>query len=119
MPRARCAPARKARHNKILKAAKGYVGGRSRTFKQAKETVERALCYAYRDRRVRKREFRRLWIARISAGARLNGIAYNRFIAGLKKANVVLDRKILADLAVTDPVAFAGIVQQARTALEA
>ena len=95
------------------------MGGRSRTFKQAKETVERALCYAYRDRRVRKREFRRLWIARISAGARLNGIAYNRFIAGLKKANVVLDRKILADLAVTDPVAFAGIVQQARTALEA
>jgi len=95
------------------------VGGRSRTFKQAKETVERALCYAYRDRRVRKREFRRLWIARINAGARLNGIPYNRFIAGLKRANVVLDRKILADLAVTDPVAFAGIVQQARTALEA
>ncbi len=95
------------------------MGGRSRTFKQAKETVERALCYAYRDRRVRKREFRRLWIARISAGARLNGIPYSRFIAGLKKANVGLDRKILADLAVMDPVAFAGIVQQARTALEA
>lgn len=119
MPRARCAPARKARHNKILKAAKGYVGGRSRTLKQAKETVERALCFAYRDRRVRKREFRRLWITRISAGARLNGLPYNRFIAGLKRANVAIDRKILADLAVTDPMAFAGIAQQAKTALEA
>jgi len=119
MPRARCAPARKARHKKILKLAKGYVGGRSRTYKQARETVERALCFAYRDRRVRKRMFRRLWITRISAGVRMNGLTYNRFIEGLKKAQVSLDRKILADLAVTDPVAFTSIVQQARTALEA
>jgi large subunit ribosomal protein L20 len=99
--------------------AKGYVGGRSRTYKQARETVERALCYAYRDRRARKRMFRRLWITRISAGVRMNGLPYNRFIEGLKKAQVGLDRKILADLAVTDPVAFTSIVQQARTALEA
>lgn len=119
MPRARCAPARKARHKKILKLAKGYVGGRSRTYKQARDTVERALCFAYRDRRVRKRMFRRLWITRISAGVRMNGLTYNRFIEGLKKAQVGLDRKILADLAVTDPVAFTSIVQQARTALEA
>lgn len=119
MPRARCAPARKARHKKILRMAKGYVGGRSRTFRQAKDTVERALCYAYRDRRTRKRDFRRLWITRISAGARLNGMPYNRFIAGLKKAEIALDRKILADLAVTDPGAFSAIVRQARVALEA
>ena len=86
MPRVRCSPASRARRRKILKAAKGYVGGRSRTLKQAKETVERALVYAYRDRRTRKRDFRRLWITRINAGARLNGISYNRFIEGLKKA---------------------------------
>lgn len=119
MPRARSAPARKARHKKILKLAKGYVGGRSRTYKQARDTVERALCYAYRDRRVRKRTFRRLWITRISAGARLNGLTYNRLIEGLKKAQVGLDRKILADLAIADPAAFTSIVHQARTALEA
>jgi len=101
-----------------MKMAKGYVGGRGRTLKQAKETVERGLCYAYRDRRVRKREFRRLWIIRISAGSRLNGLPYNRFVEGLKKAGVLLDRKILADLAVTDPGAFTGIVNQARTALQ-
>jgi large subunit ribosomal protein L20 len=119
MPRARCAPASKARHKKILKLAKGYVGGRSRTYKQARDTVERALCYAYRDRKARKRTFRRLWITRISAGVRMNGLTYNRFIEGLKKARVGLDRKILADLAVTDPVAFTSVVQQAKTALEA
>ena len=119
MPRARCAPASRARRKKILKAAKGYVGGRSRTLKQAKETVERALCYAYRDRRVRKRDFRRLWITRISAGSRLNGLAYNRFIEGLKKAEIALDRKVLADLAISDPAAFSAIAQQARLALEA
>jgi large subunit ribosomal protein L20 len=102
-----------------MKAAKGYVGGRSRTLKQAKETVERALCYAYRDRRTRKRDFRRLWITRISAGARINGISYNRLIEGLKKAGIILDRKVLADLAVTDPGAFGGIALQARQVLEA
>ncbi len=119
MPRVRCAPASRARRRKILKAAKGYVGGRGRTLRQAKETVERALVYAYRDRRTRKRDFRRLWITRISAGARLNGLPYNRFMEGLKKANIALDRKILADLAVSDAPGFAGIVQQARAALEA
>ncbi len=119
MPRARCAPASRARRKKILNAAKGYVGGRSRTLKQAKETVERALCYAYRDRRTRKRDFRRLWIIRIGAGSRLNGLPYNRFIEGLKKAEIALDRKVLADLAVTEPAAFSAIAQQARLALEA
>jgi large subunit ribosomal protein L20 len=98
--------------------AKGYVGGRSRTLKQAKDTVEKALCYAYRDRRTRKRDFRRLWITRINAGCRLNGLPYNLFVHGLKKANIALDRKILADLAVTDPAGFGSIVQQAKTALE-
>jgi len=118
MPRARCAPASRARRRKILKAAKGFWGGRSRTLKAAKETVEKGLCYAYRDRRTRKRDFRRLWITRISAGSRSNGLPYNRLIEGLKRAQILLDRKILADLAVTDPAAFTGIVQQAKTALE-
>ena len=118
MPRARCSPASRARRKKILKAARGYFGGRSRTLKAAKETLERALCYAYRDRRQRKRDFRRLWITRISAGVRMNGLAYNRFVEGLKKAQIGLDRKILADLAISDPAAFAGVVEQARVALE-
>ncbi len=119
MPRVRCSPASRARRRKILKAAKGYVGGRSRTLKQAKETVERALVYAYRDRRTRKRDFRRLWITRISAGARLNGISYNRFIEGLKKAGIALDRKILSDLAISDAPGFTTICGQAKAALEA
>ncbi len=118
MPRVRSSPASRARRNKILKAAKGYVGGRSRTLKQARETVERALCYAYRDRKVRKREFRHLWIARINAACRLNGLPYNRMMEGLRKAQITLDRKILADLAVTDPGGFAKIVGRAKTALE-
>jgi large subunit ribosomal protein L20 len=119
MPRVRCSPASRARRKKILKAAKGYVGGRGRTLKQAKETVERALCYAYRDRRQRKRDFRRLWITRISAGARSNGLPYNRLMEGLRKAQIELDRKVLADLAVADPAAFTAVVGQARAALEA
>ena len=119
MPRVRCAPASRARRKKILKMAKGYVGGRSRTLKQAKETVERALCYAYRDRRTRKRDFRRLWITRISAGSRMNGLPYNRFMEGLRKAQIMLDRKILADIAVSDPAAFSELVAKARTALAA
>lgn len=119
MPRVRCSPASRARRKKILKAAKGFVGGRSRTLKQAKETLERALCYAYRDRKVRKRDFRSLWIARINAASRLNGLPYNRFMEGIKKAGLELDRKILADIAVADPTAFSGIVQQAQQALQA
>jgi len=102
-----------------MKAAKGFVGGRSRTLKMAKETLERALCYAYRDRRTKKRDFRRLWIARINAGSRLNGMPYNRFIEGLKKAEIALDRKVLSDLAIVDPAAFTSIVQQAKAALGA
>jgi large subunit ribosomal protein L20 len=100
-----------------LKHAKGFVGGRSRTLKAAKETLERAWAYAYRDRRVRRREFRRLWITRISAGVRSLGMSYNRFIQGLKKAEVELDRKILADLAVTDFAAFTTVAQRAKSAL--
>ncbi|MDA8407736.1 MAG: 50S ribosomal protein L20 [Deltaproteobacteria bacterium] len=118
MPRVRCSPASRARRKKILKAAKGFVGGRSRTLKQAKETLERALCYAYRDRKVRKRDFRSLWITRINAACRLNGLPYNRFMEGIKKAGLGLDRKILADIAVADPTAFSGIVQQAQQALQ-
>ncbi len=118
MPRARCSPAGRARRKKILKLAKGYVGGRGRTYKQARETVEKALCYAFRDRRARKRDFRRLWIIRINAGCRSNGLPYNRFMQGLRKAKVELDRKILADLAVADPASFGSIVQQAKAALE-
>ncbi len=119
MPRVRCSPASRARRKKILKAAKGYVGGRSRTLKQAKETVERALVYAYRDRKARKRDFRRLWITRISAGARLNGMSYNRFIEGLKKTGIALDRKILSDLAISDAPGFSTICGQSKAALEA
>jgi large subunit ribosomal protein L20 len=119
MPRVRCSPASRARRRKILKAAKGYVGGRSRTLKNAKETVERALCYAYRDRRTRKRDFRRLWIARINAGSRLNDLSYNRLIDGLRKAKIALDRKVLSDLAISDPAGFTAIVQQAKAALQA
>ena len=97
----------KARHKKILKMAKGYYGARSRVFRVAKQAVIKALQYAYRDRRQRKREFRALWIARINAGARVNGLSYSRFISGLKKLQINLDRKVLADLAVNDKVAFA------------
>ncbi|MCA1961182.1 MAG: 50S ribosomal protein L20 [Desulfomonile sp.] len=117
MPRARSSPARRARRKKILKAAKGYFGGRSRTLKQAKETVEKGLCYAYRDRRVRKREFRRLWITRINAACRSLGLPYNRFMEGLKKAAIELDRKVLADLAVSDAAAFSQVVERAKQAL--
>ncbi len=107
----------KARHKKILKMAKGYYGARSRVFRVAKQAVIKALQYAYRDRRQRKREFRALWIARINAAARLHGLSYSRFMNGLKKANITLDRKVLADLAVHDKVGFAKLAQQAASAL--
>ena len=94
------------RRNKILKAAKGYRGGRSKQFKSAAVSVNRAGMYAYRDRRVRKREFRKLWITRINAAARENGLSYSRLMDGLNKAGIALDRKILADMAVRDPAAF-------------
>jgi large subunit ribosomal protein L20 len=97
------------RRKKVLKLAKGYRGGRSKLFRTAADAVDKALMHAYRDRRQRKREFRRLWIARINAAARMNGIAYSRFIHGLKKADVTLDRKVLAELAISDPAGFAQI----------
>ena len=105
------------RHNRILKLAKGYRGGHSRLFRSAVEAVERALCYAYRDRRQRKRAFRRLWIVRINAASRTHGLSYSRLINGLGRAGIELDRKVLADLATADPQAFGAVVEQARAAL--
>jgi large subunit ribosomal protein L20 len=110
MPRANISVPRHRRHRKIIKQAKGYYGARSRTFKSAKDAVWKAGTYAYRDRRQRKRVFRRLWIARINAAARLNGMSYSAFIGGLKSNGIELDRKILADLAVHNPDAFAELV---------
>ncbi|MBU0839511.1 MAG: 50S ribosomal protein L20, partial [Gammaproteobacteria bacterium] len=104
-------------HKKILKLAKGYYGARSRVFRVAKQAVIKAGQYAYRDRRQRKRQFRALWIARINAGARVNGLSYSRLIAGLKKAGIEIDRKVLADLAVNEKAAFAAIVEKAKASL--
>lgn len=117
MPRSTNNVASRRRRKKVLKAAKGAYGGRSRLFQNAKETVRRGLQYAYRDRRVRKREFRRLWITRINAASRQEGLSYNRFMNGLKKAGVEVDRKMLAELAVNDPAAFTAFVNQAKDAL--
>ena len=110
--------ARKKRR-KVLEEAKGYFGLKKSNYTYAKEQVERSLAYAYRDRKVRKREFRRLWIIRINAGARSHGLSYNQFIRGLKAAEVELDRKVLADLAVNDPAAFGKLAEQAKAALAA
>ena len=107
------------RHKKILKQAKGYYGARSRVFRVAKQAVIKAGQYAYRDRRQRKRQFRALWIARINAAARINGVSYSRLIAGLKKASIEIDRKMLADLAVQEKAAFAAIAEKAKQALAA
>ncbi|GHC27287.1 50S ribosomal protein L20 [Aidingimonas halophila] len=104
------------RHKKVLKQAKGYYGARSRVFRVAKQAVIKAGQYAYRDRRQRKRQFRALWISRINAAARQNGMSYSRFIAGLKKSGVEIDRKVLADLAVHEKAAFAAIVEKAKAA---
>lgn len=103
MPRVKHAVATKRRKKKVLAKAKGYWGARSRLYRTAQEAVNRAEAYAYRDRRVRKRDFRQLWIARINAAARINGLSYSRLIHGLDKAGVEINRKVLADLAVTDP----------------
>ena len=105
------------RHKKVLKKAKGYYGARSRVFRVAKQAVIKAGQYAYRDRRQRKRQFRQLWIARINAGARQHGLSYSRFINGLKKAQVEIDRKVLADLAVHEKGAFAALVEKAKASL--
>ncbi len=117
MPRAKGGSKSRQRRKKIFKLAKGYVGGRGRLYRSARETVERSLAFAYRDRRVRRREFRGLWITRINAAAELNGLSYNQFIKGLKQAGVELDRKILADLAVSDMPAFGQIAQFAKAHL--
>ena len=114
MARVRYSPARRKRKKRLLKRAKGYYGDRSKQYQQAKRTVTRALVYAYRDRRVKKREFRRLWIARVNAACRSAGIKYSQFIDGLKKSKVNLNRKILADLAVRDSRAFKKLVEIAK-----
>ncbi len=106
-----------ARHRRVLARAKGYYGTRNRLFRRANEALLKAMQYSYRDRKARKREFRRLWITRINAAARINGLPYGRFIQGLKLANIEVDRKILADLAVHDGAAFAQITDMARAAL--
>lgn len=116
MPRVKKGVTAHRRHKKILKLAKGYRGARSKQFKKANELVMKALFYARRDRRAKKREFRKLWIARINAATRMNGLTYSRFIAGLTKAGVEVNRKMLADLAVNDAAAFAKLVEVAKNA---
>lgn len=113
MPRVKNSPATRKRRKKVLQRAKGYVGGRGGLFKTARETVMRAGKFAYRDRKQRKRQFRQLWIVRIAAAAKLNGLSYSKLIHGLKTAQVDLDRKTLADLAVRDPEAFSKLAQLA------
>lgn len=116
MPRVKRGTRRRARRAKYLKMAKGYWGAKSRNYRIAKEAVEKSLLYAYRDRRNKKRDFRRLWIIRIKAAAEQNGLSYSRFINGLKRLHVDLDRKVLADLAVNAPQSFTALVQKVREA---
>ncbi|PNT93529.1 50S ribosomal protein L20 [Clostridium thermosuccinogenes] len=117
MSRVKGAVRTRARHKKILKLAKGYFGAKSKLFRTANQAVMKSLVYAYRDRRAKKRDFRKLWIARINAAARMNGLSYSRFMNGLKKANITLNRKVLADMAVNDAEAFAQLVEKAKQAL--
>ena len=117
MPRVKRGVTARARHKKVLAQAKGYRGRRKNVYRIAKQAVMKAGQYAYRDRRQRKRQFRALWIARINAGARINGLSYSRLIAGLKKASIEIDRKVLADLAVNEKAAFAAIVEKAKATL--
>ncbi|ECK7532180.1 50S ribosomal protein L20 [Campylobacter jejuni] len=117
MARVKTGVVRRRRHKKVLKLARGFYSGRRKHFRKAKEQLERSLVYAYRDRRRKKRDFRRLWIVRINAACRLNDLSYSRFINGLKKAGIELDRKILADLAMNDATAFAKIAEAAKKAL--
>lgn len=118
MPRAKRGNKRLERRKKILKLAKGYRGTKSKLYRSAKESVERGLNFAYTGRKLKKRDFRSLWIVRIGAGARLNGLNYSQFMHGLKLAGIELDRKILADLAAKQPAAFAELASQAKTSLE-
>jgi len=117
MARVKTGVVRRRRHKKILKQAKGFYSGRRKHFRKAKEQLERSLVYAYRDRRTKKRDFRKLWIIRINAACRLNDISYSRFINALNKANIQLDRKILADMAINDYSSFQVVVESAKTAL--
>src|SRR6266571_3431812 len=119
MPRVKRSVHARKKRRKVLAQAKGYWGLKHSSYRRAKEQVEHSLVYAYRDRKAKKRTFRRLWIVRINAAARQNGLSYNQLIAGLRKANIELDRKVLADLAVGDPGAFAKIAEQAKAALAA
>src|SRR5476649_987865 len=116
MPRVKRSVHARKKRRKVLEQAKGYWGLKSTNYTYAKEQVEHSLVYAYRDRKNKKRTYRRLWIIRINAAARLHGLSYNQFIAGCRKANIELDRKVLADLAVTDPAAFGHIAEQAKAA---
>ena len=118
MPRVKRAAHARKKRRKVLEQARGYWGLKHSSYRRAKEQVEKSLVYAYRDRKTRKRAFRRLWIMRINAAARGHGLSYNQFLAGCRKANIELDRKVLADLAVTDPAAFGKIAEQAKAALE-
>ncbi|RJQ33361.1 MAG: 50S ribosomal protein L20 [Actinobacteria bacterium] len=115
MPRVKGGTKTIKRHQKILKQAKGYYGARSRTYKSAKEQLTKSLSYAYRDRKVRKRFFRQLWITRINAAARINGLSYNKLISGLKAADIEIDRKNLAEMAISDPSGFAKLAEIAKT----
>jgi large subunit ribosomal protein L20 len=118
MARVKTGVVRRRRHKKVLKLARGFFSGRRKHFRKAKEQLERSLVYAYRDRRAKKRDFRRLWITRINAACRLNDISYSRFINGLSKANIDLDRKILAHLAMNDAEGFSAVVVKVKAALE-
>jgi large subunit ribosomal protein L20 len=117
MPRVKRSVHARKKRRKVLEQARGYFGIKKSSYKYAKEQVDHSLVYAYRDRRTRKRNFRRLWIIRINAAARQEGLSYNQFVAGCKKANIELDRKVLADLAVREPAAFKVIAEQAKAAL--
>ncbi len=117
MPRTKHSVASHRRKKKVLKQAKGFTGGRGKLFRSAQEAVNRALSYAYRDRRARKRDFRKLWIARINAAARLNGLSYNRFINGLKKSEVEINRKMLSEIAIHDAESFTKLAEIAKEAL--
>jgi large subunit ribosomal protein L20 len=118
MPRVKRSVHARKKRRKVLDQAKGYWGLKKTSYRYAKEQVDHSLTYAYRDRKAKKRTFRRLWIMRINAGARANGLSYNQFVAGMKKANIELDRKVLAELAVSDPQAFGALAEQAKTALD-
>ena len=115
MPRAKAGAARHRKKVRILRAAKGFRGGRSKLYRTAKEAITRAGVYAYRDRRARKRDFRRLWVTRITAACRQRGLAYSRFIYGLKQTSVIINRKMLSEIAIADPAAFDAIVEIAKS----